>query len=236
MIAVILPALFLPAAFGGDTCEVSACESGQTQVQSSAWNLVVWGCPLDQKTRGLIGVNESYFQDCCVQHDLCYQTCGAGVDKSYCEAVFARCLRKRCTQAKANLCQYVVQAFEEAFESQNCTAWDERQRWACTCVPDNEATAWHTKALEALYGRISLKHTASNFGKRDLPNPGALVQKWLGKEGQLFLKAAFKHYDAHVTWLEGEDMDPETRNEVMPSAKSEQEKQAGLGKTIKQVC
>lgn len=80
-----------------------------------------------EHSRALIGL-----ENCCIDFDICYQTCGA--DYRECRRVLKLCLRLKCENSPAN-CEAMKfeNEIEALIDAETCDAYSSAQNRACVC-------------------------------------------------------------------------------------------------------
>ena len=86
---------------------------------------------------------EAGFMECCHEHDLCYDTCGA--DKDLCDLTFKRCLYSVCKgKAETQIldkkaCKIKAKLAYMSVIGVGCQSFRSAQKDACVCVKDDDA-------------------------------------------------------------------------------------------------
>jgi len=140
--------------------------------------LVVNGCgPAGLKQDEPYGLHR-----CCNRHDLCYSVCDSGFD--WCEREFKKCMRKICKdqddEDDKKECKKKADEFASATSIGGATFYLEGQKQACEeeCLPKDEAKEKFVAFLTGFY---------SQYNKENVDEVESTLQKYKGKEGQLWL-------------------------------------------------
>ncbi|KAJ0393949.1 hypothetical protein ATCC90586_008725 [Pythium insidiosum] len=133
------------------------------------------------------------FTDCCNWHDSCYSTCG--MKKSKCEKRLDKCMREKCAlitdEDAREQCESTAKIFSIGAQMIACPAYQDAQRDACRCVPED--------AVDDAY-RARLVHflKTQNAPREDLADEAidALLAKYKGQEATMFLRLLVKYPQA----------------------------------------
>jgi hypothetical protein len=173
-------------------CGGSGCAEGLLEVQNHEHtSFVAWGCELNEATVKQLDMEPRRFWSCCVEHDLCYQSCG--IPKSTCETMWQKCARKRCKGKR--WCAEILKAFDYAYNKLECQQFDDRRKESCVCsAPGDTAHASRVKFLQAVYTKVGMAEK----------DPEDILKKWNDKEGLLTLRLVEKYQSTLVKILEHE--------------------------------
>mmetsp|Transcript_1956 Transcript_1956/g.2143 ORF Transcript_1956/g.2143 Transcript_1956/m.2143 type:complete len:269 (-) Transcript_1956:31-837(-) len=123
---------------------------------------------------------------CCNSHDVCYSTCGTSHE--WCELEYKRCMDKVCKKPKIGtekLCKMQAESFTQ-FTAQ--IDWDHElnQRQSCTCMPKEIAGDMHHEFLLEFLTEHDPQIATEEAAEE-------LLNKWEGREGQLYASLVKKH-------------------------------------------
>lgn len=128
-----------------EDCEPFTCPPGQYRVSDPNFIPYSNGC-------GSFGLQQQWkeeklphreLEQCCHNHDLCYDECGT--DKDICDLQFKKCLYKVCSNNKEELsplflkaCKGTAKLMYTGTLALGCKAFQDAQNQACTCVGKRE--------------------------------------------------------------------------------------------------
>jgi hypothetical protein len=95
------------------------------------------------------------FTYCCDRHDACYAICG--INKQYCETEFTACMNRMCdtTFSSNKQCRDAAQTYSMGVTLFGSAAFDDTQKWACECVPFDQAKQRYTQLVSVRFmGRL----------------------------------------------------------------------------------
>ncbi|GLD98017.1 hypothetical protein PINS_up006714 [Pythium insidiosum] len=133
------------------------------------------------------------FTECCNWHDACYSTCG--MKKSKCEKRLDKCMQDKCAlimdEDAREQCESTAKIFSIGAQMIACPAYQDAQRDACRCVPQDDVDAAH---------RARLVHflKSQNAPAEDQTDTAvdALLAKYKGQESTMFLRLLIKYPQA----------------------------------------
>lgn len=133
-------------------------------------------------------VDEPYgLVKCCNRHDICYWLCNT--EFSFCEKQFTKCMKKVCNDhgAQAAECKQQANSFSGMTASFGSGMHASGQRDQCDCFGTaEEAAARHKVFLTQFY-------EAFNATAATEENVDAVLDRYRGKEGELYYHAALKY-------------------------------------------
>ncbi len=92
---------------------------------------------LDSTPASPVRLDDPLFTDCCNEHDLCYDTCGA--DRDLCDLKFRKCLYAVCREKnflRTLPCKTQARSAWLLVQALGCPNYRESQKKACICVRD----------------------------------------------------------------------------------------------------
>lgn len=259
----ILVALALPlcsAQFGGygnddytppaPVCKKFTCKKGEKPAGNGDHKLWSYGCkdsgmnilsmsdlnggdPLGQKKKAPSKVDK-----CCVERDICKQTCGTTSQE--CHNNFQACQKKVCkgdqnckmAAMMSDIGTYDDEPdepkkdppeeynYEKNQQKRDCGSYESSQKSACVCVPEEDWQITTEANLKAFYGKHNKEKLDDNGDIKDIDD---VWKKWKGKEPAMFQALASKYKEKAVTIKEKPK--PPPYKPPPPLSKKEQEKE-----------
>ena len=116
-----------------ESCQFE-CPAGHRAVARAEHQPSSNGCG----TAGFRIGTEFDFEDCCHEHDLCYDQCGRGKahHKQRCDEAFGTCMVRYCTDhagQRVQECNSAAQLFKMGTVGFGCSAYLSSQQNACEC-------------------------------------------------------------------------------------------------------
>mmetsp|Transcript_108422 Transcript_108422/g.188174 ORF Transcript_108422/g.188174 Transcript_108422/m.188174 type:complete len:388 (-) Transcript_108422:175-1338(-) len=143
---------------------------------------------------------------CCVEHDICKQTCG--MTSQVCHEKFQTCSKKVCRgdqncEMQAMLAEIMNEPYEDLDkkeekydpEKAKCRGYNRGQSSACMCVPKSDWQDATENKLKAFYKKFNPEKLNK---KGEIKDVAEVWKKWKGKESEMFLALATKYKDKAV--------------------------------------
>lgn len=184
------------------------------------------------------GMNKGKNVDkCCVERDICKQTCGT--TSTECHNNFQACTKKTCKgDQNCNLAAMMSDIrsdpedveepkaipeeynYEKDKQKRDCRGYENAQKSACVCVPDEDWQLTTDGNLKAFYRKHNPEKLDDQGEIKDIDD---VWKKWKGKEPQMFQALATKYKAKAVTIKEKPK--PPPYKPPPPLSKEEQEKE-----------
>jgi len=135
---------------------------------------------------------------CCNFHDVCFSACGT--THEWCEKEFKRCMRKTCKQPDSGdkpECKKQAETFSSLSGAFGKGFHSSSQKMSCKCMDKAEAAGQHMKFLVDFLGQYDPEAEG---------RAGAYLEKWRGKEGELYALLVRKYGRKFVKFT---DIDPD---------------------------
>lgn len=204
-------------------CPPFACTKGEKAVGKPGASLWSYGC----KESGMNFLNAGSFDvnnplggasqynvnKCCVDRDICKQTCG--MTSKTCHEKYQACTAKICKgdqncKLQASMADIMSEPYDESplpkddgkevdwakrETDRKCRGYNRGQAEACQCVPAGEYQAAAEAKLKGFYKR----YNPEKLGKDgEIKNVAEVWSKWKGKEPDMFLALATKYKEQTV--------------------------------------
>lgn len=198
-------------------CKLFKCGKGEKPVGKPNHQLWSYGC----KDSGMSFLNTASFDPnnplkgmqqksvdrCCVERDICKQTCG--MSAKACHDNFQKCSKKICKgdqncEMQAMLSEIMSEPYDpdEKLDTKNydpeatkCRGYDKGQKEACQCVPEDDWQVVTDSNLKAFYSKFNPEKVDSSGEIKGLDE---VWKKWKGKESEMFMGLGIKYKDKAV--------------------------------------
>lgn len=227
-LAAVLVAAVAPSGvhgqFGGlgnappPRCPAFSCGKGEKPVGKPDHQMWSYGCKdsglnflsmasLDPNNP-LAGMNQQKknVNKCCVEHDICKQTCG--MTSQVCHENFVKCSKKVCKgdqncEMQAMLAEIMNEPYEDLDkkeekydpEKAKCRGYVRGQGSACKCVPKSDWQSATESNLKVFYKKFNPEKLDK---KGEIKDVDEVWKKWKGKESEMFMALATKYKDKAV--------------------------------------
>eukprot|EP00928_Gymnodinium_smaydae_P048395 TRINITY_DN3234_c1_g1_i1.p1 TRINITY_DN3234_c1_g1~~TRINITY_DN3234_c1_g1_i1.p1 ORF type:complete len:357 (+),score=114.52 TRINITY_DN3234_c1_g1_i1:88-1158(+) len=188
--------------------------------------------------------NQKNFDKCCIEKDICRQTCG--MTSKACHDKFQSCTQKICRgeqncQLQAMMAEIMSEPAEDRKEGPppekydatetKCRGYNIGQKESCTCVPKSDFKVATESKLKSFYRKFNAEKLNKAGEIKDVDD---VWKKWKGKEPDMFMALATKYKDKAVERREKPKYKPPPASDYTPpdgdsdsaSAGSEAEREA----------
>jgi len=183
-------------------CKPRTCPVGKVLMKKIDYQHSAKGCPkmkhdLLSGLMGGGGGGQPMPSKACIEHEICYQTCGKTSQE--CDTHWNDAQKDHCGE-NGQMCRLqVMLAGNLRVPEENiseCDVYDKGQFEGCTCVKEEDREEHMLKAVKAFY-KQSKKLTKEKLDENgEIPEEQReeIKKKWKGKESELFLRLAMKYW------------------------------------------
>lgn len=164
--------------------------------------------------------NKALLQTCCIDRDVCFQSCGIAAEK--CASDFIECVQKDCPSQtlrpiESAYCYDEAVAFsvDDLEGKADCKVFHEAQQDSCECVPLED---WERSIERSLVGFYKTHQPDKLDESGEIRNSSSIWEKWRGNEPQLFYALARKYRRKAVQIRKKTDGSPTQEPRRFPQA------------------
>mmetsp|Transcript_57847 Transcript_57847/g.149441 ORF Transcript_57847/g.149441 Transcript_57847/m.149441 type:complete len:373 (-) Transcript_57847:129-1247(-) len=191
-------------------CPAFKCPSGEKAVGKVDHKIWSYGCKDSgmnvfnagsfDPNNPMGGMQQKSVDKCCVERDLCKQTCG--MTSKMCHDNFQKCSTKICKgdqncQLQAMMSEMMSEPYEDVDkdkkydpEATKCRVFNKGQADSCMCVPKDDFKGSVESKLKSFYSKFNSEKLDSSGDIKDVDE---VWKKWKGKEADMFLALATKY-------------------------------------------
>jgi len=199
-------------------CKLFKCGKGEKPVGKPDHQLWSYGCKESgmsfmntasfDPNNPLKGMQQKSVDKCCVERDICKQTCG--MSAKACHENFQKCSKKICKgdqncDMQAMLSELMSDPYDpnDKFDSKKpydpdetkCKGYNKGQTESCQCVPEDEWQGVTNTNLKSFYSKFNSEKVDETGEIKGLDD---VWKKWKGKESEMFMGLGIKYKDKAV--------------------------------------
>jgi hypothetical protein len=198
-------------------CPLFKCKKGEKAAGIGDYQLWSYGCKDSgmsflntasfDPNNPLKGMQQKSVDKCCVERDICKQTCG--MSAKACHDNFQKCSKKICRgdqncEMQAMLSELMSEPYDpdEKFDSKKydpeetkCRGYNKGQKESCQCVPEDDWQAVTDSNLKSFYTKYNPEKVDENGEIKGLDE---VWKKWKGKESEMFMGLGIKYKEKAV--------------------------------------